>query len=231
MESQKNRIKLSIIIPLYNEEKNISILYKELVKVLRAFVKNYEIIFVDDGSTDRSPEVLNRIIDTHVRIITSKKNKGLSSALSKGFLEARGEIIITMDSDLQHDPRDIPLLIKKLGEKYDVVCGWRWKRQDSFLSKKLPSCIFNAFLTILFKIGIHDSSCTLRAYKKKAVEGLILSEGMHRYLPVILSEKGNRITEIKVNHRPRIYDKPKYNSPKRILQGTIDLIKLKLSYK
>lgn len=218
---------ISIIVPIYNEQESILPLYKQLKTVLNNRKRDYEIIFVNDGSTDRSLVNLNKIKDKHIRIIRFTRNLGLSKALSSGFKNAKGNIIVTMDGDLQNDVRDIPKLIKKLNEGYDVVCSWRYKRKDTFLSKKLPSYIFNLLVRAVFNVGIHDCSSTLRAYRKEAVKELVLSNGMHRYLPVLLAKKGRKVIEIKVMHHHRKYGKSKYKSPKRLVYGMFDLIRTK----
>ena len=220
---------LSVIIPVYNEEKSIFLLFNKLKKELRTIKKSYEIIFVDDGSTDKTLFKINKIKNKnkYIVIIHSTKNQGLSSALTVGFKKASGNIIITMDGDLQNDSRDIKKLLKKLSKGYDVVCGWRYKRYDSLFIKKVPSKIFNFLIMLLFKLKIHDSSCTLRTYKKESIKNLELSEGMHRFIPLILAKKGYKIGEVKIRHHLRKFGKPKYNSPKRFFKTINELIKLR----
>jgi len=220
---------LSVIIPAYNEEKNIFPLFNRLKNELNSIKRHYEIIFVDDGSTDKTLFNINKIKreNKNIVIIHSIKNQGLSSALSAGFKKASGNIIITMDGDLQNDPKDIKKLLKELSKGYDIVCGWRYKRRDSLFIKEIPSKIFNFLLKSLFKLKTHDSSCTLRAYTKESIRGLKLSRGMHRFIPLILTKRGCKVGEIKVNHYPRIYEKAKYNSPKRFFRGAVDLIRLR----
>lgn len=228
MEGQ-NKMELSIIIPVYNEEGNVKPLYRQLETVLNRF-RNYEIIFVDDGSKDNTYHNITRIKDRRIRIIRLQKNLGLSKALETGFRNARGKVIVTMDGDLQNDTQDIPILLKKLNEGYDVVCGWRYNRKDSLIIKKFPSLIFNILVRMMFNLRIHDCSCTLRAYKRRAVKGLEMFDGAHRYLPLILAKRGMKITEIKVRHHPRVYGESKYKSIKRLFQGLSDLIKIKKSF-
>lgn len=220
---------LSVIIPVYNEEKNIFPLFNRLKKELDGIKKSYEIIFVDDGSTDKTLFNINKIKreNESIIIIHSTKNQGLSSALNSGFKKASGKIIITMDGDSQNDPKDIKKLLKKLSEGYDVVCGWRYKRKDCLFVKKIPSKIFNFLIRLLFKLKIHDSSCTLRVYTKKSIKNLELAEGMHRSIPLILAKKGYKIGEVKVRHHPRKHGKAKYNSPKRFFKAISNLIKLR----
>ena len=220
---------LSVIIPVYNEEKNIFPLFNRLKNELNNIKKSYEVIFVDDGSTDNTFFNINKIENKNKNIIMvhSTKNQGLSSALNSGFKKASGKIIITMDGDLQNDPKDIKKFLKKLSQGYDVVCGWRYKRYDSLFIKKIPSKVFNFLLKFLFKLKIHDSSCTLRAYTKKSIKSLELPEGMHRFIPLILAKKSYKIGEVKVRHNPRKYEKAKYNSPKRFFKTINELIKLR----
>lgn len=216
---------LSVIIPVYNEADNILPLYLSLKKNISC--GNYEVIFVNDGSDDNTLENLKKLKDGHVRIISLGVNSGLSAALAAGFRAAKGKEIVTMDGDLQNDPSDIPQLLKGL-EHYDVVCGWRYDRKDKFLTKCLPSKIFNLILIVLFNLSIHDSSCTLRAYKRDAAKSLnALDKGYHRFIPVLLSIKGFKVGEIKVKHNPRKFGKAKYNSPLRLIQGLKTLLRIK----
>jgi glycosyltransferase involved in cell wall biosynthesis len=217
--------KLSIIIPAYNEEENINSLYRELKEVLRLIHHQYEIIFIDDGSTDTTVQRLKAIRqqDNSVKIIQFKKNFGQSAALKAGFDNASRNILITMDSDLQNDPHDIPALIKKLdSEDFDVVCGWRYNRKDTW-SKKIFSTIANSLRKFLTKETIHDSGCTLRSYRRECIEDLELRGELHRYIPAILQWKGYRIGELKINHRPRASGISKY-SWKRLTSGFLDLV-------
>ncbi len=218
---------LSIVVPVYNEEKNISILYSELKSVLSKLDINYEIIFIDDGSTDKSFEELIRIKskDKYVKIIKFRKNFGQTAALDAGFKNSKGDIIITIDSDLQNDPRDIPKLIEKIKSGYDVVSGWRYNRNDSF-GKKINSKIANKLRRLLFNETIHDSGCTLKAYTNESIKDIELYGEMHRYITTIIKLKGFKVTEVQVNHRERKYGKTKYNA-KRLLHGFLDMIFLK----
>jgi glycosyltransferase involved in cell wall biosynthesis len=216
---------LSIIIPAYNEEDNIEPVYRELKSVLSETGHPYEILFIDDGSTDQTFQKMKsiQIMDDSVRIIKFRKNFGQSAALQAGFDFATGTIIITMDSDLQNDPHDIPALITKMEqEDFDVVCGWRYNRQDSAF-KKLFSKMANSLRKFLTKETIHDSGCTLRSYKKECVEDLELYGELHRYIPAVLQWKGYRVGELKVNHRERTHGLSKYTW-KRLTKGFLDLI-------
>lgn len=215
-------VKLSIVLPVYNEEENIAPLYKELKSVLNKINESYEIIFVDDGSTDKSFELMKKLKDKNIKIIKFRKNFGQSAALQAGFDNCKGELVVSMDSDLQNDPGDIPKLIEKLKEGYDCVCGWRYKRKDSF-SKKVLSKIASLMRKPFIGTQLHDFGCTLRVYKKEGVRELELYGEMHRYIPAILSWKGYRVTEIKVNHRKRVNGKTKYDG-KRVIKGFVDMI-------
>ena len=220
-------IDLSILIPVYNEEFNLKELYNKLIYVLSKINKSYEIIFIDDGSTDGSFNILKELNkkDQRVKIIKFRRNFGQSSALNIGFKNNKGKIIITMDADLQNDPEDILHLIEKIEEGYDVVCGWRHNRKDSF-SKRIISKLANLLRRILIKEKIHDAGCTLRAYKKEAIENLDLYGENHRYIASLIAFKGLSITEIKVKHHKRLKGKTKYGF-ERLLNGFLDLLYIK----
>lgn len=218
---------ISVVIPVYNEDKNLEILHTELMHILPTLDVQYEIIFIDDGSTDTSFTVLQKLFEKnkHVKVIKFRKNFGQTAALSTGFDNAKGEIVISMDADLQNDPNDIPKLLKKIDEGYDVVSGWRWKRKDN-ITKKIPSAISNFIARKLTGLTIHDSGCTLKAYRKEALKNVQLYGEMHRYIPAILNSYGYKIGETKVEHRQRKFGKTKYNAT-RLLKGFLDLIYIK----
>jgi len=220
-------MEISIVIPVYNEEKNIELLYKEVKPILNSLNKVYEIIFVDDGSKDKSLEELKKLHekDKRIKIIKFRKNFGQTAALDAGFKDASGKIIIAMDADLQNDPNDIPKLLEKINKGYDVVSGWRKKRKDP-LTKKIFSRIANIFRIILINDRIHDSGCTLKAYKKECFEDLDLYGEMHRFIPALLRWKGFKVTELIVNHRKRKFGKTKY-SITRVLKGFLDMLVVK----
>lgn len=220
-------MQLSIIIPVYNEEQNIEILHNHLHSILVKLSQSYEIVFVDDGSTDRSVSVMKQLKtqDDHIKIISFRKNFGQTAALDAGFKFASGDVIITLDADLQNDPADIPRLLSKLHEGFDVVSGWRYPRKDP-LSKKLFSKLADLIRKIVLRDQIHDSGCTLKAYRKEAVKDLNLFGEMHRYIPAIISSNGFSVTEIKVKHHQRKYGKTKYGI-KRVFKGFLDLFYLK----
>lgn len=207
-----NDLNISVVIPAYNEEENIPILYEKLKRVLESLQKEYEIIFVDDGSTDRTWEVLKDIAqkDKRVKLIRFRKNYGQTAAMYAGFEHASGEVVITMDADLQNDPEDIPLLLNKLEEGYDIVSGWRKDRKDPFLSRKLPSMIANWVISKVTGVELHDYGCTLKAYRADIVKRLELYGDMHRFLPALTKRLGAKVVEIPVRHHPRIYGRSKY---------------------
>jgi glycosyltransferase involved in cell wall biosynthesis len=225
MTEKQKPVWISIVIPVYNEEDNVKALHTKLTEVLPAITENYEILFVDDGSTDNTFALLKKLNneDKRLKVIKFRTNFGQSAALSAGFEFSNGDAIITMDGDLQNDPSDIPKLLDELQESdYDVVCGWRFDRADSKL-KKLFSKIANLLRRRFTAEDIHDSGCTLRVYKKDCIADLELYGEMHRYIPALLLWKGYKIGEVKVKHHERKYGTTKY-SWKRIVKGFLDLI-------
>lgn len=218
-------IDISVIIPTYNEEENVEVLYKELKTVLASLKLNSEIIFIDDCSTDTTNQRLLALHtnDPMVKIIKFRKNFGQSAAMKAGFEHAQGRLIISMDADLQNDPYDIPAMIEKIEkENYDVICGWRYNRKDP-AQKKIFSKLANRIRWFLTGETIHDSGCTLRIYKREATRDIELNGELHRYIPAMLLWKGYRIGEIKTNHRQRVSGKSKYNW-KRLPKGFLDLL-------
>ncbi len=203
---------ISIVIPAYNEEESLPVLYKKLKEVLDTLEKNYEIIFIDDGSTDRTPEILEKIAseDKKVKVVRFRRNYGQTAAMYAGFEHSKGDVIITMDADLQNDPEDIPLLLRKIEEGFDIVSGWRKDRKDPFLSRKFPSKIANWIISKVTGVYLHDYGCTLKAYRKEVAKHYRLYGDMHRFLPALAKRFGARITEVPVKHHPRIYGKSKY---------------------
>ncbi len=218
------QLDISIIVPAYNEEKNVPLLYEKITSVVRRMKRSYELIFIDDGSRDQTLARLTAISrsDPSVIIIKFRKNFGQTAAMDAGFKAARGRILIPMDADLQNDPEDIPRLVAKLNEGYDVVSGWRVNRRDS-LAKHIISRGANLLRKLLLHDRIHDSGCTLKAYRRECFENLTLYGEMHRFIPAILSLRGFKVTELPVRHHPRAYGKTKY-SFKRVLKGFLDML-------
>lgn len=215
---------ITIVIPAYNEQENVKELHKKVSLVMSSLKRSYEIIFIDDGSTDNTFSELELISkkDKNTRIIKFRKNFGQTTAWRAGFDNSKGNMIITMDADLQNDPKDIPKLLTKIEEGYDVVSGWRYNRKDSF-SKRIFS-LFSRFLRVaIIKNQIHDSGCSLKAYKREALENIELQGEMHRYIVELLALKGYKIGEVKVNHYPRKKGKTKYGLI-RLPKGFLDLI-------
>jgi glycosyltransferase involved in cell wall biosynthesis len=224
-DSVSDDLELSIVIPVFNEEENISHIVESLEPVLDRCGQSCEMIFIDDGSTDGTFSALKNAHDknTHIKIIKFRRNFGQSAALKAGFDHAKGDVVISMDGDMQNDPVDIPILLNKLeNEDYDVVCGWRADRNDP-LSKKLISKIANLVRRNITSEFIHDSGCTFRAYKNECVKSLELYGETHRYIPAMLLWKGYRIGEVKVKHYSRKYGVTKYNW-RRLIKGFLDLI-------
>jgi len=225
---------LSVVIPVYNEVENLPLLHEELVLSLNKLSLSYEIVYIDDGSEDDSFSALEHIYQNyqeHVHVIRFRKNFGQTAAISAGFDYAKGDIVITMDADLQNDPGDIPLLIKKINEGYDLVNGWRYDRKDPFINRRLPSILANKTISYATNVKLHDYGCTLKAFKKDVVKNIRLYGEMHRFIPAIASYYGVSIAEVKVNHRPRRYGKTKYGIS-RTIKVILDLITVKflLSY-
>lgn len=220
---------LSVVIPLYNEEKSIKTLFDELLDTLGATDYVFELIFIDDGSTDGSLSILEKIQTDHpekVVAISFRKNFGQTAALSAGFDYARGDIIVTLDADLQNDARDIPRLLEKLNQGYDVVNGWRYERKDPFFSRRLPSMVANKIISTATNVKLHDYGCTLKAFRKEITQNIRLYGEMHRFIPAVASGMGVSIAEVKVNHRPRKYGKSKYGIS-RTIRVILDLITVK----
>jgi glycosyltransferase involved in cell wall biosynthesis len=218
---------ISVVIPLRDEEENVVPLHAELTDVLDQVGTTYELILVDDGSTDRTFEQLAKIQaqDSRVKAIRFTRNFGQTAAFAAGFAEARGQYIITLDGDLQNDPRDIPGMLV-LARRKDIVSGWRRKRKDSFLTRHLPSAVANWLLGLVTGVRLHDNGCSLKVYRAKVVKPLKLRPGMHRYLPAIASQLGGRVAEVEVNHRARQHGRSKYNLS-RTFRVLADLMRLR----
>jgi dolichol-phosphate mannosyltransferase len=219
-----DQIEISVVVPVYNEEENLLVLIPKLMKVLDGLGCSFEMIFVDDGSSDGSQRVLREMASQHpsLRALRFRENRGLSTALVAGMREARGEKIVTLDSDLQNDPADIPKLLEYL-DRYDMATGWRHKREDTWL-KRISSKIGNSVRNRLSGENIQDSACTLRAFKKECVKEIPVFNGMHRFLSTLVKMEGYRIIEVPVFHHPRKFGKSKYNIRNRLWRSFIDLL-------
>ena len=224
---------LSIVIPIRNEAPSLVELHRELTETLVAWGRDYELIVVDDGSTDESFETLARLqaVDPHLRVIRFRRNFGQTAAFAAGFEFARGRYIVTSDGDLQNDPRDIPAMVEALERGSDIVCGWRRDRKDALLSRRVPSTIANALISLVTGVHLHDYGCSLKAFRAEIVKGMKLYGEMHRFLPAIASEQTSSISERVVNHRPRRYGRSKYGIG-RTIRVILDLLTVKflLSY-
>lgn len=211
---------LSVVVPLYNEEGNVRDLHQKIVEALQKIGRPFEVIFVDDGSRDKTLEMCQGL--SPLRLVVFRKNFGQTAAFDAGIKAATGEIIITLDGDLQNDPADIPLLLAKMDEGYDVVSGWRFKRKDPFM-KRFFSRTANLLRGVLVKDGIHDSGCSLKAYRRECFKEVDLFGEMHRFMPALLALDGFRVSEVKVSHHPRVHGVTKYNW-KRAVKGFVDMI-------
>ena len=220
---------LSIVVPIFNEEESILPLYRRLCRACGQVGKLYELVFVDDGSRDGSFGVLRRISDrdVHVKIIQFRKNFGQTAAMAAGFEYAHGEIIVSMDGDLQNDPADIPRLVSKIEEGFDVVCGWRKNRQDKLWTRRLPSLVANWIIGRVTGVPIHDNGCSLKAYRASVIKSVALYGEMHRFIPAMSTLAGAKITEIVVNHHPRRFGKSKYGIA-RVWRVALDIVTVKL---
>ena len=221
---------VSIVIPVMNEEPNVKPMYEKTVKVLRALKKDYEIIYVDDGSTDNTFEEIKKLnkADKNVKAIRFRRNFGKAAGLSAGFEYASGNIVITMDGDLQDEPGEMPKFLELIDKGYDMVTGWKvTKHRESALGlRKLPSLMFNSLAKRLTGLKIHDFNCPFKAYRNEVVKDLVLYGEMHRYIPALVHWKGYKIAEVKVLNYPRKFGKTKYGT-KRILKGLLDLVTVK----
>jgi len=219
---------LSVVIPVHNEAPNIDQLYQELHQILSSSGHDYELVFVDDGSNDTTLDQLKKLraTDSRIKIIRFRRNFGQTAAFAAGFAYASGAVIVTMDGDLQNDPADIPRLIDRLEDGYDVVCGWRRPRRDAWLTRRLPSMVANWLISWSTGVRLHDYGCSLKVFRVEVVKALKLYGEMHRFIPVLASELGVRIHETVVNHRPRLWGRSKYGLS-RSVRVVLDLITVK----
>ena len=222
-------LNLSLVVPVYNEEENLHTLFNAIHEALNSLSCTWEIVFVDDGSTDNSLNVLNELAERdpyHVRVVSFRRNFGQTAAIVAGLDYSQGEIIVLLDADMQNDPADIPMMLNKLDEGYDLVSGWRKVRKDAFLTRTLPSNLANWLISRVTRVPLHDYGCTLKAYRRDVLEGFRLYGEMHRFIPVFANWVGARITEVQVNHRPRQYGKTKYGL-ERTVKVILDLFTVK----
>jgi glycosyltransferase involved in cell wall biosynthesis len=221
-------IELSVVIPIRNEAASLVELHREFTETLAAWGRPYELILVDDGSTDDGFAIMARIqaADPHVRVLRLRRNFGQTAAFAAGFDYARGRLIATSDGDLQNDPRDIPMMVEMIDRGHDIVCGWRKTRKDAFVSRRLPSMLANALISTVTGVHLHDYGCSLKIFRAEIVKGMRLYGEMHRFLPAIASEQTSDIVEIAVNHRPRKYGHSKYGIG-RTTRVMLDLLTVK----
>ena len=219
-----NDVKISVVVPLFNEEKSLVELHQRLSSALCTLDKPVEILFIDDGSTDRSFEILKTIRknDANVRVVQFRKNYGKSAALATGFKRSSGKIIVTIDGDLQDDPSEIPHLIQKLNEGYDLVSGWKKQRRDSFI-KRVSSKLFNRVTCMFTGLEIHDINCGLKAYRREVTDSVNVYGQLHRFLPVLAQWEGFKVGEVVVQHHPRRFGRTKFGAS-RFIAGFFDLI-------
>jgi glycosyltransferase involved in cell wall biosynthesis len=215
---------ISVVVPVYNEEESVQPLYDALTGQLRALGRAYEIIFVDDGSRDASYLRLKALHeqDEHVKVVRFRRNFGKTPALVAGFSRARGEIVFTMDADLQDDPTEIPQFLAKLDEGYDLVSGWKYPRHDP-ITKTLPSFFFNRMVAVTTGVKLHDMNCGFKAYRREILDDIKLYGELHRFIPVLANQRGFRVTEVKVHHHKRKYGKSKFGA-RRFVRGFLDLL-------
>lgn len=224
---------LSVVIPVHNEAPSLAALHRELTETLTRWGRPYEILAIDDGSTDDSFAILAGLqaVDPHLRVIRFRRNFGQTAAFAAGFDHARGRMIVTSDGDRQNDPRDIPAMVDLLERGHDIVCGWRKDRKDPFLSRRLPSILANSLISAVTGVHLHDYGCSLKVFRAEVVKPMKLYGEMHRFLPAIASEQGVSIVETVVNHRPREHGQSKYGIG-RTIRVVLDLLTVKflLSY-
>jgi glycosyltransferase involved in cell wall biosynthesis len=220
---------LSLVVPVYNEEKNIPLLIEAIHKTLAPLPYSWEVVLVDDGSEDGSLQVLTQLAEKSpdcLRVVSFRRNFGQTAAIAAGLDYARGEIIVLLDADMQNDPADIPMLLEKLEQGYDLVSGWRKRRQDPYFTRTLPSNLANILISRVTGVPLHDYGCTLKAYRREVLEGFRLYGEMHRFIPVFANSVGAKITEVQVNHQPRKFGKTKYGL-ERTVKVILDLITVK----
>ena len=222
-------MKLSIIVPVYNEEESLNLLYGEIEKAVEPLNLPWELILVDDGSKDNSLQKIREIVDSNpdkASAVVLRRNFGQTAAIAAGIDQTCGDVIVLLDADLQNDPADIPVMIGKIQEGYDVVSGWRYNRHDNFITRTIPSQIANWLISRVTRVKLHDYGCTLKAYRREVITGFRLYGEMHRFIPVYANSFGARITEVKVHHHPRKFGKAKYGL-ERTFKVILDLFTVK----
>ncbi len=222
-------MKVSIIVPVYNEEESIGLLYQAVEKSLKTMGFPWELILVDDGSQDNSPEKIRGIVKEHpdhVSAVILRRNFGQTAAIAAGIDHSEGDVIVLLDADLQNDPADIPVMVNKLNEGYDLVSGWRFDRQDKFLTRTFPSRMANSLISAVTGVKLHDYGCSLKAYRREVLTGFRLYGEMHRFIPVYANSIGAKIVEVKVRHHARKFGKAKYGL-ERIFKVILDLFTVK----
>ncbi len=224
-----SEIDISIVVPLYNENESVNFLFDSITQVMNDLKRKYEIIFIDDGSSDNTFELAKAIHnkDSHLKVIKFGRNYGQTPAMKAGFDQAKGKIIVSIDGDLQNDPKDIPMFIEKIEEGYDIVCGWRKDRKDKLVTRKIPSIIANWLIGKVTGVKIHDNGCSLKAYKSSSIKETRLYSEMHRFIPAMTSIVGARYTEVVVNHHARKFGTSKYGLS-RIWKVFLDIITIKM---
>jgi len=230
--SSEEKVFISVIVPFCDERESIPLLYESVKRVLEGLGKSYEMIFVDDGSTDGTREILKDLSrrDSSLRVILFRRNFGQSAAMAAGFKVSRGEVVVTMDGDLQNDPDDIPRLLGKVEEGYDVVSGWRKDRKDKLILRRVPSIIANRLICSVTDVHLHDTGCSLKAFRREVIEKIRLYGELHRFIPALARVEGARISEVVVTHHPRRFGKSKYNLS-RTFRVLMDLSSLNLFLK
>ncbi|MCY2961672.1 MAG: glycosyltransferase family 2 protein [Planctomycetota bacterium] len=222
-------LSISVVVPVFDEEDNLRPLHAEVARALDLLGEPAEVVYVDDGSRDRSLAVLLEIqrADPRVRVVQFTRNSGQTAAMAAGFDHARGEVVITLDADMQNDPADIPRLVAELRRGFDVVAGWRKERHDGFVLRRLPSLVANRLIAFVTGVAIHDTGCTLKAFRREVVQNLLIYAEQHRFLPAMAAGSGARVTELVVNHRARRFGRSKYGIG-RATRVLLDLMSIQL---
>lgn len=225
----EGRVAISVVVPVYNEIGNVAALHESLTDALGQLGRSYEIVIVDDGSKDGTRDLLKLLArsDPHLHVVLFRRNYGQTAAMATGFDRARGDLVISMDGDLQNDPADIPRLIDKLEQGYDIVCGWRRHRKDKFTTRLVPSLIANRLISWTTRVPIHDTGCSLKAYRGWVVRSMHLYSDMHRFIAAIAAGLGARVAEVPVRHHARRFGKSKYGLS-RIFRVLVDLMVIKM---